>query len=221
MDRQLILASGSPRRQQFLRELGLAFRVVVADIDETPLPDEAPIPLAERLAGAKARAVAARLPPGKDALIVAADTVVAQGHELLGKPIDHADATRMLLRLRNGPHYVHSSISLFDTRSRTLLTRVNSTLVQMRDYSDDEIADYVATGDPLDKAGAYAIQHPTFAPVCALTGCISGVIGLPLADLRDLLAAVGYSFAAAVAPVCARHTPFPCCQLVDQRAVGV
>ena len=221
MDRQLILASGSPRRQQFLRELGLAFRVVVADIDETPQPDEAPIPLAQRLAEAKAQAVAARLPTGKDALIIAADTVVAQGNELLGKPVDGADATRMLRTLRNGPHHVHSSISLLDTRSGRLLTRVNSTLVQMRDYSEREIADYVASGDPLDKAGGYAIQHPTFAPVRALAGCISGVIGLPLADLRELLASVGYPFSAPVAPVCARHTSFSCCQLVAPTAAAI
>lgn len=213
MAHPLILASGSPRRQQFLRELGLTFRVVVADIDETPLPDEAPIPLAQRLATAKAQAVAARLPVGEGGLIIAADTVVAQGAELLGKPVDDADAVRMLQALRAGPHHVHSGISLLDTVSGQQVSRVNSTLVQMRDYSDAELADYVATGDPLDKAGAYAIQHPTFAPVSALAGCISGVIGLPLAELRDLLAAFGITLPVPVATVCTRHTPFPCCQL--------
>lgn len=213
MAHPLILASGSPRRQQFLRELGLTFRVLVADIDETPLPDEAPIPLAQRLATAKAQAVAARLPAGEAALIIAADTVVAQGDDLLGKPVDAADATRMLQVLHNSPHQVHSGISLLDTVSGKQVSRVNSTLVQMRDYSAAEIAAYVASGDPLDKAGAYAIQHPTFAPVCALAGCISGVIGLPLAELRDLLAAFGITLPTPVDTVCARHTPFPCCQL--------
>jgi len=215
MAHPLILASGSPRRQQFLRELGLDFRVVVADIDETPFPGEAPIPLAQRLATAKAQAVAARLPAGEAGLIIAADTVVAQGAELLGKPVDAADAVRMLRALRALPHHVHSGISLLDTGSGRQVSRVNSSLVQMRDYSDAELADYVATGDPLDKAGAYAIQHPTFAPVSALTGCISGVIGLPLADLRDLLAAFGVTLATPVVPVCARHTSFPCCQLAQ------
>lgn len=215
MAHPLILASGSPRRQQFLRELGLDFRVVVADIDETPLANEAPIPLAQRLATAKAQAVAKRLPAGEGGLIIAADTVVAQGNELLGKPIDAADAVRMLQALRAGPHHVHSGISLLDTVSGQQVSRVNSTLVQMRDYSEAEMAEYVATGDPLDKAGAYAIQHPVFAPVCALTGCISGVIGLPLADLRVLLADFGFTLATPVAPVCARHTPFPCCQLAQ------
>ncbi len=208
---QLILASGSPRRQQFLRELGLAYQVVVADIDETPYADEAPIALAHRLAEAKAEAVAARLP--KEAvLIIAADTVVALGNQLLGKPLDDADAVQMLQTLRNRPHHVHSSVCVLDRRSGARLTRVNSTAVQMRDYSDAELAAYVATGDPRDKAGGYAIQHPEFAPVCALDGCISGVIGLPLRDMGDLLAAFGVTVAASVAAVCERQTAFHCCQ---------
>jgi septum formation protein len=210
-ERQLILASGSPRRQQFMRELGLTYTVVVADIDETPHAGETPIALAHRLAEAKAAAVAARLAP-QPALVIAADTVVALGGQLLGKPVDDTDATSMLTQLRNRAHEVHSSICVLDSVSGRRVTRVNSTAVQMRDYSDAELAAYVASGDPRDKAGAYAIQHPEFAPVCALNGCISGVIGLPLGDLRDLLADFGVALPAPVAAVCVRQTEFGCCQ---------
>ncbi len=209
---QLILASGSPRRQQFLRDLGVSYRVVVADIDESPHPEEAPIALAHRLAKAKAAAVAARLVEGSAALIIAADTVVALGDQLLGKPTDEAEAMQMLQRLHNRGHHVHSSICVWHSLSGEHLTRVNSTEVQMRDYNTTEMAAYVATGDPLDKAGAYAIQHPAFAPACAINGCISGVIGLPLHDLRELLATFGVQLPAPITPVCEQQTAFRCCQ---------
>ncbi|MCB0120876.1 MAG: septum formation protein Maf [Caldilineaceae bacterium] len=208
----IILASGSPRRQQFLRELSLDFQVIVADIDETPHDDEAPEALARRLAESKAAAVATRLPPSTAALIIAADTVVAQAGTLLGKPADSAEATAVLQQLRNRPHQVHSSVCLLETGSKRTLTRVNSTEVQMRDYSDADVAAYVASGDPFDKAGAYAIQHPAFAPVCAVQGCISGVIGLPLADLREMLAAFGITVRATIPTICRQHTIFGCCQ---------
>ena len=210
---QLILASGSPRRQQFLRELGLVFSVRVADIDETPQPDEAPIALAHRLAETKARAVAARLEAnGTPYVIVAADTVVALGNQLLGKPADASEATHMLTTLRDREHAVHTSISVLSWPSDQQQTRVNSTQVQMRPYRDAEIAAYIATGDPLDKAGAYAIQHPEFAPVCAMRGCLSGVIGLPLGDLRTLLKNADIDITAALPPICHRQANFPCCQ---------
>jgi septum formation protein len=210
---QLILASGSPRRQQFLRELGLDFSVRVADIDETPQPDEAPIALARRLAESKAQAVAARLEPSGDrAVIIAADTVVALGNQLLGKPIDASEATQMLTTLRDREHTVHTSVSVLCWPSGRQQTCVNSTQVQMRAYSDTEIAAYVASGDPLDKAGAYAIQHPEFAPVCALHGCLSGVIGLPLGDLRTLLKNADLDITVHLPPICHRQANFSCCQ---------
>ncbi|MEZ4732163.1 MAG: Maf family protein [Caldilineaceae bacterium] len=219
---QLILASGSPRRQQFLRELGLPFVVQVADIDETPAAAEAPIDLALRLASSKAQAVAARLATSKnDYIIVAADTVVALDNQLLGKPADAAEAIQMLTVLCDRTHEVHTSISVLCWPNGEQQTWVNTTQVQMRNYSDAEIAAYVATGDPLDKAGAYAIQHPDFAPVCALQGCMSGVIGLPLGDLRALLANVGIELTAAVVPVCCRQTHFPCCQEATTKAVHI
>lgn len=214
---QIILASGSPRRQQFLRELGTDFIVQVADIDETPYVDEAPIALALRLAESKAQAVAGRLTEDQlPAVIIAADTVVALGNHLLGKPVDDAEATAMLTLLRDREHEVHTSVSVLCWPGGEQQSRVNTSQVQMRNYSDPEVAAYVVTGDPRDKAGAYAIQHPVFAPVCALRGCISGVIGLPLGDLRELLAQAGVALPAPVAPVCRRQTTFACCQEADR-----
>lgn len=210
--KRLVLASSSPRRQAFLRELGLDFTVVPADIDETPRRDEAPTALASRLASSKAQAVAEKLSPGEAAVVVAADTVVAMGMLLLGKPEDKADASRMLKILRGSAHQVHSAISVLDTASGYLETKVNTTMVWMRHYSDMEVALYVDSGDPLDKAGAYAIQHPTFDPAQMIGGCLSGVVGLPLGDLRELLQAVGVEIPGDVVAVCTAQKHFTCCQ---------
>jgi septum formation protein len=215
---ELILASASPRRQQFLRDLGLDYILVVAPVDEDPHPGEAPVVLAHRLAEAKADAAAALLPQdGKPRLVIAADTVVALEDRLLGKPANASEATTMLKQLRDRVHEVHSGVIVLDPLHNLWRTRVNTTSVRMRAYNDDEIAAYVATGDPLDKAGAYAIQHREFAPVVAVEGCVSGVIGLPLADLRDLLASFGVYPPRTVLDACQSHTNFPCCQNVERR----
>ena len=187
---QVVLASSSPRRQAFLRDLKLPFTVIPADIDETPLPGDA----------------------GERAVIIAADTVVALGDMLLGKPEDKADASRMLFLLRNCAHEVHSAVSVLDSATGQTETVVNTTTVWMRRYSDMEVALYVRSGDPMDKAGAYAIQHPTFEPARVINGCLSGVMGLPLGDLRDLLAHVGITLSTDVVPVCEAQTHFRCCQ---------
>ncbi|MBW7884336.1 MAG: septum formation protein Maf [Caldilineaceae bacterium] len=210
----LILASASQRRQQFFCDLGLAYTVVVADIDETPLLNESPLEMTVRLAEAKARAVAARLPANEhDYVIVASDTTVALEQRILGKPEDEADATRMLQELRARDHIVVSAVAVFSTADGRVRSRTNITTVQMRDYSDAEIAAYVASGDPLDKAGAYGIQARDFAPVAALHGCYASVMGLPLADLVDLLATAGVTPAVPADQVCLRHSTFGCCSL--------
>lgn len=220
---QLILASASPRRQLFLRELGLTFHVLVADIDETPLPNEAPLALVQRLAEGKAQAVAHRLASQlssadrANVLIIAADTVVALGNQLLGKPVDDADARAMLRTLHNRVHDVHTGVSVLalgDTAAyNQQRTRIVTSQVQMRDYSEAEMEAYIASGDPFDKAGAYAIQHPEFHPVCAVTGCVTSVIGLPLAAVRDLLAEWGVPVTQPIIPICQQRTPFGCCQV--------
>jgi len=207
----IILASGSQRRQRFLQELGLDFSVVVADIDETPLPGEHPGAMTWRLAEEKAREAARRIGAGASRIIVASDTTVALGDVIYGKPVDAADAVRMLADLRNGPHQVISAVSVLRLPDDRQTTRINTTTVFMRDYSDAEIAAYVATDDPLDKAGAYAIQAQDFACVAALEGCHASVMGLPLADLRDLLAEFGVGVPVPVAAVCGLFNTLACC----------
>jgi septum formation protein len=212
---QLILASGSLRRQQFFRELGLAFSVIVADIDETPLAGEQPGAMTCRLAEEKARAVAARVRAGDAApgetLIVASDTTVALADVIYGKPADAADAARMLRDLRARAHQVISAVSVLHLPSDRQATRINTTTVEMRDYSAAEIAAYVRSGDPLDKAGAYGIQARHFNPVLRLAGCYAGVMGLPLADLVDLLGEFGVSVSASIPAVCGLYNTFACC----------
>jgi septum formation protein len=208
----LILASASQRRQQFLRDLGLVYTVLVADIDETPLPNEDPAAMTQRLAESKAQVVAQRLAAeGRDALIIASDTTVAMDGVNYGKPLDAADATRMLRDLRDCTHEVISAVTLLHVSDGASATRLNRTQVTMRAYSDAEIDAYVASGDPMDKAGAYGIQSPGFAPACALDGCFASVMGLPLADLCDLLAGFGVRVQHSPAQVCAAINPFPCC----------
>ncbi|HQY90817.1 Maf family protein [Caldilinea sp.] len=219
---QLILASASQRRQQFLRDLGLAYTVHVADIDETPLPNEDPAAMTRRLAEAKAEAVALRLQDAaQEQIIIASDTTVALENTIYGKPVDDEDAAHMLRALRNRTHSVISAVAVLRLPDRWLETRVNTTAVTMRDYTDAEIAAYVATGDPLDKAGAYGIQSSGFAPACALDGCYAGVMGLPLADLCDLLVARGVVIPHDPAQVCAAHNSFACCFASTQRAFFV
>ena len=213
MTTNLILASQSPRRRMLLRELGLTFTTIAANIDETPQPGEAPDGLALRLAVAKAAAAASLCPAEEAALILASDTVVAQGDHILGKPDDAQHAAEMLRQLRGAPHVVHTAVCVLNHPAGERHTRLNSTAVVMRAYSDDEVRAYAATGDPLDKAGGYAVQHPEFAPVARLDGCYAGVMGLPLGDVRDLLAEQGIAPPNDIAAVCTRHAGrFTCCQ---------
>jgi MAF protein len=156
--------------------------------------------------------VAARLDAGQVAVVIAADTVVALGDLLLGKPEDEADASRMLDLLRGREHEVHSAVSVVDTANGHTETVVNTTRVWMRDYSQSEIARYVESGDPMDKAGAYAIQHPEFNPARRISGCLSGVVGLPLGDFYVLLQQVGVEISTDVVSVCEAQTHFPCCR---------
>jgi septum formation protein len=184
---QVVLASASPRRRHLLGLLGISFTVVVANVDETPRADETPDDLASRLAVSKARAIARSHP---EAIVLAADTVVALGERLLGKPQDANDATRMLAALRGRAHRVLTGVAVAHGDS-IVWQGVTTTLVWMRDYSDDEIARYIATGRPLDKAGAYAIQDPEFRPVARIEGCYPNVVGLPLCEVQRALAAAG------------------------------
>jgi MAF protein len=197
----LILASSSPRRRALLAELGLDFTVVAADVDERAYPGESPADLVVRLSQSKGRVIAEQHP---GALVLAADTVVVLENEILGKPADPAQAVEMLSALRGRMHYVYTAVSLLraDGRARgpALATRLSCSKVWIRNFTDDEIRDYVATGDPLDKAGAYAIQHPRFFPVERWDGCYTAIMGLPLAAVAELLSQAGVSPAAGLPP---------------------
>jgi septum formation protein len=183
--RRLILASGSPRRRQLLSLLGLPFVIKAANVDEKQLAGEAPSELVLRVSRAKACAIVDVRP---DELVIAADTIVVLDGQALGKPASPQEAVEMLRRLRNRPHLVYSGVSVWHPVSQRMACEIGETVVWMRDYSQTEIAAYVQSGDPLDKAGAYAIQHAEFDPVCRITGCWLNVIGLPLCHLIRALA---------------------------------
>ncbi len=180
----VVLASGSPRRRDLIASLGLSFEIVVPDIDETTRPGEAPVDYVERLARDKAAAVAR---PG--ALIIAADTTVVLGGEIIGKPVDRADARSMLRRLSGRTHTVATGVAL--ALESAVVAEVVETAVTFVALSDAAIDWYVATGEPGDKAGAYGMQGTGNAFVAAIAGSPSNVIGLPLATVITLAASLG------------------------------
>ncbi|HEX9069443.1 MAG TPA: Maf family protein [Ktedonobacterales bacterium] len=180
---ELFLASGSPRRSQLLTEAGIPFVLFVVPVEEEALAEAYPGPieqLGEYLARVKvAMAHATLAHEGRSGDVLAADTTVLLDSASLAKPRDAEEATWMLRRLRGRTHTVATGVAVA-TPSGEIRSATSDTLVTMRDYSDDEIARYVATGDPLDKAGAYSIQHPGFSPVATIEGCRLGVVGLPV-----------------------------------------
>ncbi len=178
----LILASGSPRRRDLLLQLGLRFTVVTAGVDETPLQGEDRINYTLRLAEAKARAVLARHP---DAVVIGADTTVAVDGTLLGKPRDADDAARMLRLLSGRAHEVTTGVAML-TSTKTL-TAADTTRVFFSVMTEAEIAAYIATGEPMDKAGAYAIQGRAAQWIPRIEGDFSNVVGLPLGRLGNML----------------------------------
>ena len=182
----LVLASNSPRRRRLLSLIGWKFTVSAADVDESLASNESPADYVLRLAETKARATAVAR-ADTDGFILAADTTVVDGSDILGKPRDSAEATEMLKRLRGHAHQVYTGIALLRASDGLLLKDICVTDVPMRSYSDEEIEAYVQTGDPLDKAGAYAIQHPEFHPVTRMEGCFASVMGLPVCHVIRLM----------------------------------
>lgn len=212
----LVLASASPRRQELLRTAGIAFAVQPADIDETPLPGEPARECAERLAREKALAVWRTRPQD---VVLGADTIVVVDETILGKPVDGEDAARMLRHLSGRVHRVitgvcvvqaaagrqspaasenlavysaqsPASLETLQTENRELRTGSETTLVTMGELSEDEIRDYVASGEPMDKAGAYAIQGRASRWIPRIEGDYSNVVGLPVALVCRMLGAV-------------------------------
>ena len=200
---RLILASSSPRRRELLAKLNLQFEVIKPEIDESLRDGELLVDYVRRLSREKAEAVARTLGTAP-ALILAADTVVIlaadtigvdEAGELLGKPTDAAHARRMLRRLRGRAHEVITAFTLHcHGAGAAVITRHERTVVHMRRFTDAEIDAYIATGDPLDKAGSYAIQNEAFNPVKRIEGSYSNVVGLPLESLERALGEIGFVF---------------------------
>ncbi len=183
----LILASASPRRQHLLAQLGVPFAVQPADVDETPVPGETAEDLVRRLAIAKAQVGLAAAPDPGNAVVVGADTLVAVNGEVLGKPVDAADATRMLWLLSDSRHQVLTGVAV--ATATDLHVEVVTTHVHMAPWTDAEIAAYVASGETMDKAGAYAIQEIGDTKVTRIEGSFDNVVGLPVEVTRALVAA--------------------------------
>jgi septum formation protein len=182
----LILASASPRRQELLRNAGIPFEVQPADISEDPLPGEPAEVCAERLAREKALAVARQRPHD---VVLGADTVVVVDGQPLGKPSDATDAARMLRLLSGRDHQVITGVCL--VASGQLLVASETTLVIVSEIAEKEIADYVASGEPMDKAGAYAIQGIASRWIPRIEGDYSNVVGLPVALVWQMLRQAG------------------------------
>lgn len=182
----IVLASASPRRRELLARLGVTFRVMASDVNEDPLTNETPLQTQQRITRNKARVVQTQLlaadPIHQDTVVIAADTTVLLDGEMLNKPTDAAEAWSMLRKLRGRAHEVQTCLVICEGAREEM--HIAACQVQMRNYSDDEIAAYITTGDPFDKAGAYAVQHAQFHPVDEIVGCPLNVIGLPLCQLR-------------------------------------
>ncbi len=186
---EIVLASGSPRRRELLTRAGVAFDVVPPEVDEEMRPGEAPGELVLRLAREKAAAVTARLGDADRRLVLAADTIVVLGEDVLGKPTDPADARRMLARLTGRRHRVVTGVAVVRVGDPRCWSTAITSEVEMRAATGVEIEDYVATGEPLDKAGSYGVQGEGGRRfVTAIVGSETNVIGLPLEETLALLA---------------------------------
>lgn len=184
----MILGSASPRRARLLGELGAEFRVAVSDVPEVPEPGETAAGFAARAAREKGAAVAAL---HADDWVLSADTVVTIEGAILGKPLDDADARRMLRQLSGRVHEVLTAVALFAPRGGCVEEGLGRSTVEFRPLSDDEIAAYVAGGEPADKAGAYAIQGGAARFVARIGGSLTNIIGLPTELVGALLARHG------------------------------
>ncbi len=209
----LVLASNSPRRRQLLTLLGVPFTVQAVEVDETPQSGEKPLDYVQRLARSKALQAAQKV--AASAFILAADTTVAMEEAagtwtIFGKPADAQEAEEMLLRLRGRTHFVFTGLALLRNADGSLWEDVCISEVPIRDFSTAEMRAYIASGDPFDKAGAYAIQHAAFHPVENFSGCFANVMGLPLCHLARLLAGAGISGEQNVALQCLQSLDYDC-----------
>jgi septum formation protein len=188
----IYLASGSPRRRELLRQIGVSYRVIDTAVDETALKDEAPLAYVSRVAAAKANAGWHCSRDPNDAPVLAADTAVVLDGSILGKPRDRGDALDMLRRLSGRSHEVLTAVAL--RVAAGLGSRISRSVVTLRSIDAAEASAYWDTGEPRDKAGAYAIQGRAATFIADLRGSYSGVMGLPLFETAELLRAAGQEF---------------------------
>jgi len=188
---QLVLASASPRRRELLRQIGVVFRAVVADIDETPLVDETPADYVFRMAREKALVVMKT--EGDSLPVLGSDTAVILDGQILGKPIDRQDAAAMLNRLSGRTHEVFSAVVVAQSKDE-LHQALSVSRVTFSELDADWIASYIDTGDPLDKAGSYGVQGKAAEKICRIEGSFYGVMGLPLYETAQLLKRVQVLF---------------------------
>jgi len=204
----ILLASQSPRRRELLSCTGLGFDVTSADVDESILPDEKPADYVLRLAESKARASAR---DAEDAqVVIGSDTAVVDADQILGKPRDAREAKAMLRQLRGRTHQVYTAIAIFRPDDGMLETDLCISDVPMREYNDTEMDTYIQSGDPLDKAGGYAIQHAGFHPVESFSGCFASVMGLPICHTARALEKAGVTVSADMPQLCQSSLNYDC-----------
>ncbi len=204
----ILLASQSPRRRELLSCTGLGFDVTSADVDESILPDEKPADYVLRLAESKARASAR---DAEDAqVVIGSDTAVVDADQILGKPRDAREAEAMLRQLRGRTHQVYTAIAIFRPDDGMLETDLCISDVPMREYNDTEMDTYIQSGDPLDKAGGYAIQHAGFHPVESFSGCFASVMGLPICHTARALEKAGVTVSADMPQLCQSSLNYDC-----------
>jgi len=187
----IILASASPRRRELMSQVGIKFDVIPSNVDEEPLDGETPEEHVLRLAAEKARDVAGRMDGAGERWVIGSDTIVVADSEIMGKPADRRDAVNMLKKLSGREHRVITAYCIINSDSRDELRRCVETLVRFRHLKDSEIEAYVDSGEPMDKAGAYAIQGLGSFMVEEIRGSYSNVVGLPICQVVEDLENVG------------------------------
>jgi septum formation protein len=205
---RIILASQSPRRRELLGWLGFPFETLDGSIDESPQPGEDARDHVLRIAEAKARAAAQDL--DGDSIVISADTVVVDRGEILGKPADTAHAEQILQRLSGHDHFVDTGFIFYNLSNRSMAKGLCESRVRIRSLTDNEIITYVLSGDPFDKAGAYAIQNREFNPVPEFSGCQTNVMGLPLCHLKRIFLEKGIDLPVDLTTTCRENLGYNC-----------
>jgi len=209
---EFILASRSPRRQKLFSLIQKPFFIRPADVDERRGAGESPENYVVRLAQTKAEEVGERVADiaARDVVVFAADTTVVDEGEILGKPTDPDQARDILSRLRGKAHWVFSGLAVHTPSDGLTMTTLVKTEVEMRNYTEDEMEAYIASGGPFDKAGAYAIQNEEFHPVKSWQGCYANVMGLPLCHLEKLFAQLGIPLSGQLPIACQEKFNYEC-----------